>query len=190
MSHILPSFTAGLLSVISKSLHAMIAYPQFYICKGKYNFSPDWSKTDLPLLACMQYWVNLVLVFSPYPGKTCFQLPIESEVLDIELRTDDCYIADSSMEFLHRLLSRAPLCFWIIHIYYEHESFFLHLCTPWVWLVSMGVKRGHKNNERWSYRSLWDTLCLPGIKPWSSARAASPLNHSSISPASMIHCFM
>lgn len=49
-------------------------------------------------------------------------LSIESEVLAIELRTDNCPVADSSMEFLIWLLSHAPLYFLKLFIYIMNIS--------------------------------------------------------------------
>lgn len=58
------------------------------------------------------------------------------------------------------------------------------ICVLCVWLITTGIRRGHRIPSNWSYRWLWTTmLVLLGVKPRPSARARSALNHWAVSAA-------
>lgn len=79
---------------------------------------------------------------------------------------------------------------------FSSKNFVLILCVmgillvfvyiPCTRLVPTEVRRGCWISQNCSYRELWAilyTTCMPGTKPWSSARASGTLNHCVISPA-------
>ena len=54
-----------------------------------------------------------------------------------------------------------------------YMGFCLHVCIyiPHAFLVPMEVRRGHLISWNWSYRQLWASMWLVGIKPCSCRRA-------------------
>lgn len=64
----------------------------------------------------------------------------------------------------------------------------VHVCVPHGCLVLMESRRGHPIPWHWSYRQIWATMWILGLKPGSSRRAAS-IYSSLISPG-LPACFL
>lgn len=58
-----------------------------------------------------------------------------------------------------------------------HGYFLLHVCVPCVCLMLAEARRGNWIPWYWSYRWLWATMCVLGIKPGLSGREVSAPNH-------------
>lgn len=121
MNCILPTLTAELLNAETLCVQGLPIH----------NFTYEKVNTTFPLTDQKQicpYWLvystgltwsyfSLLILENPSSN-----LSIESKVLTIELKTDNCPVADSSMEFLHWLFSYAPLYFLKLFIYIMNTS--------------------------------------------------------------------
>lgn len=54
------------------------------------------------------------------------------------------------------------------------------LCVRHEYKVPTEAVKGYQVSWNYSYRGLWDTMSMLGIKPWSSGRAANALNYWAI----------